>query len=90
MNAESYLVLFFMGFLGFFNSASLEARQVVDSNAELLFQNGMIVSTTIMVVTIAGSIGETVAFARHRKTYKGGYLPPMRKMQFAGKKEEEE
>ena len=43
MNAESYLMLFFIGFLGLFNSASLEARQITDSKAELIFQNGMII-----------------------------------------------
>ena len=71
MNAESYLVLFFIGFLGFFNSASLESRQLIDSNAELLFQNGMIISTTIMAVSIAGSIGETIACVRFHKQAKG-------------------
>ena len=67
MNAESYLTLFFLGFLGLFNSASLEMRQLTDSNAELLFQNGMIISTTLMVVSVAGSIGETLAYHRHKK-----------------------
>ena len=69
MNAESYLTLFFLGFLGLFNSASLEMRQLTDSNAELLFQNGMIISTTLMVVSIAGSIGETIAYVRYKNIY---------------------
>lgn len=71
MNAESYLMLFFIGFLGLFNSASLEARQITDSNAELIFQNGMIISITLMAVSIAGSIGETIAFVRYQKKITG-------------------
>tara|TARA_Y100001951_G_scaffold104319_1_gene115565 strand:+ start:4090 stop:4329 length:240 start_codon:yes stop_codon:yes gene_type:complete len=69
MNAESYLMLFFIGFLGLFNSASLEARQITDSNAELIFQNGMIISITLMSVSIAGSIGETIAFVRYQNRF---------------------
>jgi len=67
MNAESYLVMFFTGFLGLFNSASLEVRQLTDSNAELVFQNGMIISATLMAVSIAGCIGETIAVVKHQK-----------------------
>ena len=70
MRAESYLILFFIGFLGFFNSASLEARQIVDSNTELIMQNGMIISMTLMSVSIAGSIGESIAFVRFNKQNK--------------------
>lgn len=85
MNAESYLVLFFIGFLGLFNSASLELRQITDSNAELVFQNGMIISTTLMVVSIAGSIGETIAYVRYKNKRES-----QRAFNKAIKKEEEE
>ena len=74
MNAESYLLLFFIGFLGLFNCASLEVRQLTDSNAELLFQNGMIISVTLMAISIAGSIGETIAYHRHSKRSFNAYL----------------
>ena len=85
MNAESYLVLFFIGFLGLFNSASLELRQITDSKAELVFQNGMIISTTLMVVSIAGSIGETIAYVRYKNKRES-----QRAFNKAIKKEEEE
>ena len=48
----------FIGALGFFNSSKLELRQEVNTNAELLFQNGQIISATLMCVCVAGILGE--------------------------------
>ena len=45
--------------------------KITDSNAELIFQNGMIISITLMAVSIAGSIGETIAFVRYQKKITG-------------------
>jgi len=53
-----YVVGGFIGALGFFNSSKLELRQEVNSNAELLFQNGQIVSAALVFVCLAGILGE--------------------------------
>ena len=55
-----YLTGLFIGGLGLFNSWKLEARQVLDSNNELLWQNGMIISGTLVLVCLSGFIGEWV------------------------------
>jgi len=55
---SNYLVGLFIGGLGFFNSWKLEARQITDTNNELLWQNGMIMSATLLFVCLAGFIGE--------------------------------
>ena len=48
----------FIGALGLFNSSKLELRQEINTNAELLFQNGQIISASIICVCIAGILGE--------------------------------
>tara|TARA_R110000824_G_scaffold35901_16_gene112007 strand:- start:858 stop:1190 length:333 start_codon:yes stop_codon:yes gene_type:complete len=53
-----YLAGLFIGGLGLFNSWKLEARQVIDSNNELLWQNGMIISGTLVLISLSGFIGE--------------------------------
>lgn len=55
---SQYMVGAFIGALGLFNSSKLELRQEVNSNAELLFQNGQIISATVMCVCVAGILGE--------------------------------
>ncbi len=55
---SQYMVGVFIGALGFFNSSKLELRQEVNTNAELLFQNGQIISATLMCVCVAGILGE--------------------------------
>ncbi len=48
----------FIGALGLFNSSKLELRQEINTNAELLFQNGQIISASVICVCIAGILGE--------------------------------
>ena len=55
-----YLSGLFIGGLGLFNSWKLEARQVLDSNNELLWQNGMIISATLVFISLSGFIGEWI------------------------------
>tara|TARA_B100001123_G_C15067397_1_gene930199 strand:+ start:215 stop:487 length:273 start_codon:yes stop_codon:yes gene_type:complete len=57
---SNYLIGIFFGGLGFFNSWKLEARQLTDSNNELIWQNGMIISATLVFVCLAGFIGEWI------------------------------
>lgn len=55
---SQYMVGAFIGALGLFNSSKLELRQEVNTNAELLFQNGQIISSAVMCVCVAGVMGE--------------------------------
>jgi hypothetical protein len=53
-----YILGAFIGALGLFNSSKLEIRQELNTNGELLFQNGQIISAALIFVCIAGIIGE--------------------------------
>jgi hypothetical protein len=57
----------FIGLLGLFNSWKLEMRQATDTNAELLFQNGMIVSVALVAICLMGCFVEISFFFRSRK-----------------------
>jgi hypothetical protein len=57
----------FIGLLGLFNSWKLEMRQVADTNAELLFQNGMIISVTLVTVCLMGCFVEISFLFQNRK-----------------------
>ena len=63
----NYMGGVFLGGLGFFNSSKLEIRQATDTNAELIFQNGQIISATIMFVCVAGILGEFLVMRNHTK-----------------------
>ncbi len=54
----NYMIVAFAGGLGLFNSSKLEIRQATDTNAELLFQNGQIVSSAIIFICISGILCE--------------------------------
>ena len=62
-----YLVLTFIAILGLFNSTMLEMRQVTNTNAELFYQNGQIISATLLIVAIAGIMVETSVMLRKPK-----------------------
>ena len=62
-----YAFAAFVGVLGLFNSSKLEIRQVTNTNAELLFQNGQIISLVLILVCISGFLGESFAIFRYRK-----------------------
>ncbi len=59
-----YLAGLFVGLLGLFNSSKLELRQITDSNKELLFQNGQIISATVIFVCLAGFSGDWINLMR--------------------------
>ena len=54
----NYMVGGFIGGLGLFNSSKLEVRQATETNAELIFQNGQIISAVMMFVCCAGILCE--------------------------------
>ena len=60
MKLTEYLSLFFVGLLGLFNSSKLEVRQITNTNAELLFQNGQIISVTLMGICMVGVMGSLI------------------------------
>ena len=60
----NYMVMIFISGLGLFNSFKLEMRQTTDTNAELLFQNGQIISTAFMGLFIAAFFVEVLMMRR--------------------------
>ena len=62
-----YAFVAFIGLLGLFNSWKLEMRQAVDTNAELLFQNGMIISVALVTICLLGCFVEISFLFRNRK-----------------------
>ena len=67
----NYMMGAFIGGLGLFNSSKLEIRQATDTNAELLFQNGQIISATLMFVCFAGILGEFLIMKNPPQKRKG-------------------
>tara|TARA_R110002051_G_scaffold279126_2_gene340583 strand:- start:4789 stop:5169 length:381 start_codon:yes stop_codon:yes gene_type:complete len=57
----NFVIMAFVGGLGLFNSSMLEMRQVTNSNAELIFQNGQIISSAIIFICFSGIIAECLA-----------------------------
>ena len=55
-----FMSVAFIGGLGLFNSTKLEIRQITDTNAELIFQNGQIISSAIVCLSLAGFLSELV------------------------------
>ena len=53
-----FMTVAFLGGLGLFNSTKLEIRQITDTNAELIFQNGQIISSAIVCLSLAGFLSE--------------------------------
>jgi len=71
----NYMVIGFMGGLGLFNSSKLEIRQATDTNAELLFQNGQIISSAVICICVAGMMAEVFVMKnRMRKARKSNPL----------------
>lgn len=61
---SNYLLGLFAGLLVLFNSTKMELRQITDSNIELIFQNGQIISATVIFVCISGFVGEWINMMR--------------------------
>ena len=71
----NYMIVAFGGGLGLFNSSKLEIRQATDTNAELLFQNGQIVSSAIIFICLSGILGEILVMKnRKRKTHRSNSM----------------
>ena len=49
-----YMLGAFIGALGLFNSSKLEIRQELNTNGELLFQNGQIISAALIFYVSQG------------------------------------
>lgn len=62
-----YAFMAFIGLLGLFNSWKLEMRQMTDTNAELVFQNGMIISVALVAICLIGCFVEISFLFRNRK-----------------------
>ena len=62
-----FMSVAFIGGLGLFNSTKLEIRQITDTNAELIFQNGQIISSAVICISLVGLLSELVSM---RKGYR--------------------
>lgn len=62
-----YMIFAFLGGLGLFNSTQLELRQVTDTNQELIFQNGQIISSAIIILCVAGIFAEFAILRKQKK-----------------------
>ena len=71
----NYMIVAFAGGLGLFNSSKLEIRQATDTNAELIFQNGQIISSAIIFICFAGIVAEFLVLKnRKRKSRRSNHL----------------
>jgi hypothetical protein len=61
------MIFAFLGGLGLFNSTQLELRQVTDTNQELIFQNGQIISSAIIILCVAGILAEFAILRKQKK-----------------------
>lgn len=61
------MIAAFVGGLGLFNSTQLELRQVTATNAELIFQNGQIISSAIIILSVAGILAEFAIIRKQKK-----------------------
>jgi hypothetical protein len=63
----NFMIMAFIGGLGLFNSSKLEMRQSANTNAELIFQNGQIISCAIIFLCFSGIIAECLVMRKSRK-----------------------
>lgn len=62
-----YMIFAFLGGLGLFNSTQLESRYATDTNQELIFQNGQIISSAIIILCVAGILAEFAILRKQKK-----------------------
>ena len=65
-----FMSVAFIGGLGLFNSTKLEIRQITDTNAELIFQNGQIISSAVICISLAGLLAELVLLRKGSRSDK--------------------
>lgn len=61
------MIFAFLGGLGLFNSTQLESRYATDTNQELIFQNGQIISSAIIILCVAGILAEFAILRKQKK-----------------------
>ena len=65
-----YLVMIMIGGLGVFNSYKLEIRYEPNTNLELLYQNGIIISTLVIIYFTLAFFIEILVSKRKRRVYR--------------------
>ncbi|MHA2217885.1 MAG: hypothetical protein ACXACY_18270 [Candidatus Hodarchaeales archaeon] len=65
-----YLVMIMVGGLGVFNSYKLEIRYETNSNLELLYQNGIIISTLVIIYFTLAFFIEILVSKRKKRVYR--------------------
>ena len=65
-----YLVMIMIGGLGVFNSYKLEIRYEPNTNLELLYQNGIIISTLVIIYFTLAFFIEILVSKRKRRLYR--------------------
>lgn len=66
----NHLIAISIGALGLFNSTKLEIRYEENSNLELLCQNGMIISSAVIVYFTLGFFIELIVMKKRKKVFR--------------------
>jgi hypothetical protein len=74
-----YLVMIMIGGLGVFNSYKLEIRYEPNTNLELLYQNGIIISTLVIIYFTLAFFIEILVSKRVSKRKRRVYRTPSKK-----------
>jgi len=67
-----YMMMMGVGALGLFNSSKLEVRYETNSNLELLCQNGMIISSVVILYFLLSFFVEIMVMKSTRRGYRQG------------------
>ena len=67
-----YMMMMGVGALGLFNSSKLEVRYETNSNLELLCQNGMIISSVVILYFLLSFFVEIMVMKSTRRVYRQG------------------
>lgn len=67
-----YMMMMGIGALGLFNSSKLEVRYETNSNLELLCQNGMIISSVVILYFLLSFFVEIMVMRSTRRGYRQG------------------
>lgn len=67
-----YMMMMGIGALGLFNSSKLEVRYETNSNLELLCQNGMIISSVVILYFLVSFFVEIMVMKSKRRGYRQG------------------
>jgi len=67
-----YMMMMGIGALGLFNSSKLEVRYETNSNLELLCQNGMIISSVVILYFLLSFFVEIMVMKSKKRGYRQG------------------